>query len=118
MLEMYPQIDKSKCACGCGEKLFGRKKRWVSETCQIIAVNKFQIIKGDTSVIRFHLFERDQGACRICGLISDTWQADHIIPVAEGGGGCDLSNFQTLCLCCHKDKTLIQFSTKSSTILN
>jgi hypothetical protein len=26
----------------------------------------------------------------------DFWQADHIVPVAEGGGECDLSNYRTL----------------------
>lgn len=30
------------------------------------------------------------------------WQADHIIPVAEGGGVCGLDNYRTLCLRCHK----------------
>ena len=30
------------------------------------------------------------------------WQADHILPVAEGGGVCGLENFRTLCLRCHK----------------
>lgn len=30
------------------------------------------------------------------------WEADHIIPVCEGGGCCGLENYQTLCLKCHK----------------
>jgi 5-methylcytosine-specific restriction endonuclease McrA len=30
------------------------------------------------------------------------WDADHILPVAEGGGQCDLSNMRTLCLRCHR----------------
>lgn len=29
------------------------------------------------------------------------WQADHIVPVSEGGGCCGLSNYRTLCLECH-----------------
>jgi hypothetical protein len=33
------------------------------------------------------------------------WDADHIVPVAEGGGACDLSNIRTLCLICHRDAT-------------
>lgn len=33
------------------------------------------------------------------------WEADHIRPVDWGGGSCDLSNLQTLCLRCHKNKT-------------
>src|SRR5262249_38303914 len=30
------------------------------------------------------------------------WDADHILPVAAGGGECDLSNMRTLCLKCHR----------------
>ncbi len=33
------------------------------------------------------------------------WDADHILPVAEGGGGCDLDNLRTLCLPCHREGT-------------
>jgi len=35
----------------------------------------------------------------------DFWEADHILPVEEGGGESDLSNLQTLCVPCHADKT-------------
>ena len=30
------------------------------------------------------------------------WEADHILPVCEGGGVCGLDNYRTLCLRCHK----------------
>jgi 5-methylcytosine-specific restriction endonuclease McrA len=30
------------------------------------------------------------------------WDADHILPVTEGGGECDLDNIRTLCLRCHR----------------
>src|ERR1700722_19231845 len=33
------------------------------------------------------------------------WDADHILPVAEGGGECDLENLRTLCLMCHREAT-------------
>ena len=33
------------------------------------------------------------------------WDADHILPVAEGGGECDLDNLRTLCLLCHREVT-------------
>jgi hypothetical protein len=35
----------------------------------------------------------------------DFWQADHIIAVAEGGGGCGLDNLRTLCTSCHSIET-------------
>lgn len=46
---------------------------------------------------------------RILGWAHDTsrrfWEADHIIPVSEGGGCCGLENFQTLCVPCHKKES-------------
>ncbi len=33
------------------------------------------------------------------------WDADHIVPVIEGGGECDLQNIRTLCLKCHRQVT-------------
>lgn len=33
------------------------------------------------------------------------WQADHVVPVSEGGGGCDLSGYRLLCVPCHKGVT-------------
>jgi HNH endonuclease len=35
----------------------------------------------------------------------DFWQADHIVPVSEGGGSCGLDNLQTLCTPCHQHET-------------
>ena len=36
------------------------------------------------------------------GLRRKLWDADHILPVAQGGGECDLGNMRTLCLRCHR----------------
>ena len=49
-------------------------------------------------------------ALELWGLKSITarrslWDADHIRPVAEGGGQCDLENLRTLCLPCHREAT-------------
>jgi hypothetical protein len=30
------------------------------------------------------------------------WDADHILPVKDGGGLCGLENMRTLCIPCHK----------------
>jgi hypothetical protein len=35
------------------------------------------------------------------------WDADHIVPVKDGGGLCGLDNMRTLCISCHK---IITFS--------
>jgi 5-methylcytosine-specific restriction endonuclease McrA len=42
---------------------------------------------------------------------STFWDADHILPVAEGGESC-LENLQTLCLTCHQAKTAAQAERK------
>ena len=83
--------------------------------------------------LRERVFERDKGVCAHCGLDclahynhlrrlrgtarakaasewkqgsrKSLWDADHIVPVAEGGGECDLSNMRTLCLKCHRLST-------------
>lgn len=33
------------------------------------------------------------------------WEADHKLPVHQGGGACGLDNYQTLCVPCHQRKT-------------
>jgi 5-methylcytosine-specific restriction endonuclease McrA len=43
---------------------------------------------------------------------ADFWEADHIVPVAEGGGESSLDNFQTLCTPCHAKKTRQQAQDK------
>jgi 5-methylcytosine-specific restriction endonuclease McrA len=89
-------------------------------------------LRTDTSYLRTHVFHRDRGICAYCTVDTraawaqlrrsrgkqrkfllgywglkkisrkSLWDADHIVPVAEGGGECDLSNLRTLCLACHK----------------
>lgn len=93
------------CACGCGKKLTGKQKRWASQECNDRTYKKIAILKGNNSVIREELFKRDKGFCYNCGVFDENWEADHIHPVFLGGGGCDLDNYQTLCLECHKEKT-------------
>ncbi len=36
---------------------------------------------------------------------STGWEADHVVAVIEGGGGCGLENYRTLCTPCHKSET-------------
>ena len=43
------------------------------------------------------------------------WDADHIIPVKNGGGQCGLDNLRTLCIKCHK---FITFSRSNKNNLN
>ena len=69
------------------------------------------------TVAAYAALKRSRGAARAAGLhlygmkyISSRrslWDADHIVPVAEGGGQCDLENIRTLCLLCHRDATAL-----------
>jgi hypothetical protein len=67
------------------------------------------------TIAAYAALKRSRGAARTAGLslygmktISSRrslWDADHILPVAEGGGQCDLDNLRTLCLLCHREAT-------------
>ena len=69
---------------------------------------------ADTVAI-FAALKRSRGAASKAGLSlygmksirsrRSLWDADHIRPVAEGGGQCDLDNLRTLCLPCHREVT-------------
>jgi 5-methylcytosine-specific restriction enzyme A len=59
--------------------------------------------------LKYSRGERRDELLRYWGLRQRTrkslWDADHILPVAEGGGECDLDNIRTLCLRCHRAAT-------------
>ena len=46
-----------------------------------------------------------KGIPKHLALEDNFWQADHIIPLAEGGKLCDLDNLRTVCIPCHKKHT-------------
>ena len=88
-------------------------------------------LRSDPGYLRAQVFARDRGICALCAADCESeicrlkrlrgsraveawaawglrprqrrslWDADHILPVAEGGGECDLANMRTLCLRCH-----------------
>lgn len=70
----------------------------------------------DSNTVAIYLaLKRSRGNARAAGLSiygmktitsrRSLWDADHILPVAEGGGQCDLDNIRTLCLPCHREVT-------------
>ena len=73
-----------------------------------------QLCAADTVAI-YAALRRARGNARLAGLSvyglqtiasrRSLWDADHILPVAEGGGQCDLDNLRTLCLPCHREAT-------------
>ena len=92
-------------------------------------------LRTDPGFLREKVLERDSGICAACkldclaawrhlkrlrgvaslkawrewglkpGSRRSLWDADHIVPVVEGGGECDLANIRTLCLKCHRAAT-------------
>jgi 5-methylcytosine-specific restriction enzyme A len=98
--------------------------------CSDACVHEWKL-RTDPGYLRAQVFERDKGVCARCGLDTEAmrrdkrkldyrarkhfekdwglrrhlWDADHIVPVAEGGGECNLSNMRTLCLKCHREAT-------------
>jgi len=103
--------------------------------CSDFCVHQWKL-RTDPGYLRDQVFARDHGVCALChadtraafleikkargvhrlklldhwGLKrlnrKTLWDADHIVPVVEGGGECDLSNLRTLCLLCHRGETL------------
>ena len=92
-------------------------------------------LRSDPGYLREQVLARDRGICALCGVDARAaffalkrarggarlkllahwglkklnrktlWDADHILPVAEGGGECDLDNLRTLCVLCHRTQT-------------
>jgi 5-methylcytosine-specific restriction enzyme A len=119
-----------RCLCRwCNLEVPPGRLTFCSEWC----VEEWKV-RSDPGHLRDRVFQRDRGICAICGLdcIAELrrlkklrgssrararigwhmgkrktlWDADHIVPVAEGGGECDLSNMRTLCLKCHCIRTV------------
>ena len=99
--------------------------------CSDFCVHQWKL-RTDPGYLRDQVFARDRGICKSCGVDTQVafadlkkargiaklrllerwglkkvsrkslWDADHILPVIEGGGECDLDNLRTLCLICHR----------------
>jgi 5-methylcytosine-specific restriction enzyme A len=102
--------------------------------CSEYCVHEWKL-RTDPGYLRDQVLQRDRGVCARCGVDTAAaftelkrsrgrarlhllqrwglktlkrktlWDADHILPVAEGGGECDLANIRTLCLLCHRNET-------------
>lgn len=99
--------------------------------CSSYCVHEWRL-RTQPAYLREQVFLRDHGICMHCGVDTiaaarrlkssrgtnrqqllnhwglkqrtrkSLWDADHIVPVSEGGGECDLDNLRTLCLRCHR----------------
>jgi 5-methylcytosine-specific restriction protein A len=114
----------------CKNEVVKGRRTFCSDSC----VHEWKL-RTNPGYLRERVFERDKGVCAQCGVNTVTvrqdmrkldfaarrkllkdwglregsrksmWDADHTVPVAEGGGQCDLSNMRTLCLRCHRAAT-------------
>lgn len=129
---VLPRGENGRPLCRwCNLEVPRRRRTFCSDWC----VHEWKV-RTDPGYLRDQVFQRDRGACAICRVDTraayfelkrsrgthrerllgrwglrrisrkSLWDADHIVPVAEGGGECDLDNLRTLCLVCHRQQTL------------
>ena len=101
---LFPLRDDGLCATGCGEPLTGRQRRWCSYHCSDAANRAYAIIQSMTASIHYYLVLLHGRKCNICKERHGQ-EVDHIIEIADGGGGLFLDNFQLVCQPCHVTKT-------------
>jgi 5-methylcytosine-specific restriction protein A len=63
-------------------------------------------LRGEQAQKRRAAVLRRNPHCVLCGMRPST-QADHIVPLAEGGADHE-SNMQGVCMVCHKAKTQVE----------
>lgn len=129
--DALPQGPNGRHLCRwCSLEVPPRRRTFCSDFC----VEEWRL-RTDPGYLRQRVLDRDQGVCAVCRIDClaawrsimrlrggarhkklvewnlsgrfrrSLWDADHIVPVVEGGGECDLSNIRTLCLKCHRAAT-------------
>ena len=90
----------------CRTEVGGRRRTFCSDDC----VHEWKL-RSSASYLRECVFKRDRGICAVCGVSAkrrrngrSQWEADHILPVREGGDS-NLENIRTLCIPCHREVT-------------
>lgn len=78
------------------------RDRGICALCRVDTRAAYGELRRSRGQLRLRLLER-WGLKRLNR--KTLWDADHILPVVEGGGECDLENLRTLCLVCHRQQT-------------
>jgi 5-methylcytosine-specific restriction protein A len=128
---LLPRGPGGRCLCRwCALEVPRGRRTFCSAYC----VHEWKL-RTQPGYLREQVLLRDRGICAACGIDTlaeqrrlrfargsarqellehwrpggrrrkSLWDADHTIPVAEGGGECDLDNLRTLCLLCHRAAT-------------
>lgn len=101
LFPLKPQ-GAGRCLCGCGQKA---RRKWATDECAAFGNAVLNILKGHAQTIRHYLGLKHGPCCCKCWCIGEPLQADHILPLSQGGGGLYLDNYQLLCHACHVEKT-------------
>jgi 5-methylcytosine-specific restriction protein A len=76
--------------------------------CALCGINTLQLKKTGRAILKDYGREAYWKFAKSFNMPPErkSWfDADHIVPVVEGGGEADLSNYRTLCVPCHKAVT-------------
>lgn len=115
--------DGTRQCRGCGGDVPAGRRSWCGDAC----VERHRIANWQ-GYARQRVWERDRGRCASCGLADGDfhgpvknahlragntmlscpflpWEADHIVPLIEGGDG-TMENLRTLCRPCHVAETV------------
>jgi len=126
-----PKGENGRALCRwCNLEVPPRRSTFCSDWC----VHEWRL-RTNPGYLREQVLKRDRGICALCGIDTRAawfelkrsrqakrqallkrwglntlsrktlWDADHIQPVVEGGGECDLDNIRTLCVVCHREQT-------------
>ena len=111
-----PATGRKLCLV-CGKPVGKGRSSYCGDECRL---------RNTPEMIRIAVSHRDGGICAGCGVqckcfklrrlrwenrsawdAMPKWHADHIIPVAEGGGLCGVEGYRTLCVPCHKKESAL-----------
>ncbi len=97
-LRFVPKSKQSRDADGkrlclvCDSSLPPRNTSYCEADCRM---------RNMPSWIAKVVLRRDNWTCQNCGCKHGDMEADHILPVSEGGGLCGPEGYRTLCKPCH-----------------
>ena len=89
---------------GCSKPLTGRQRSWCEPLGE--CARRFFAQHGQ-GAFRSYVLKRDNYTCQLCGVSRARagMEADHIVPISEGGAEFDPDNGRTLCHDCHVGET-------------
>lgn len=113
----HKDAEGRRLCCRCGHPVGPRRRDWCGDEC----VARYLIGRGDQNAARRWLWKaanpltakRLDAAipCALCGVRCGTehaphvmWEADHRIPLCEGGDATP-ENLRALCVPCHRAET-------------